>query len=1052
MATRFEARDFFPYSWQIIDGEKNVNDKILVWALDQDSKPNLLIIDNYRPYFYIEINRRMLGTNMNNASLWNLLPEVIGTWLMNRAKCSVKPAQIKKVRMYKLHYYSKNKTTFLKVSFTNVEEANRMAQFLQRGHVVDLGSLKLGFVNFKVHESNFSDFNLINRLMAEPYCKFKYSGWCKFKVAPIDERKRISEIPEWRVNCYDVLPESEIKVTPNPVVLSYDIETYTPDHKKYWPKSSIIQCPCYLLTIYVGRLGTPISEHKKQIIVLAEGTINDDFVERGVEVVNLRDESRMIQAFTDAIDKYDPDILTGFNIGNYDNPYLDNRRRLFRRLWQNCSRLKSWSVDMKNHDHTGERENKILLCPGRITVDVLAFVLKNKKLKNNSLSQVAKVFLKEDKRDVPYEEQFLAYRAWLNATKQLKRIKQDIRHIAQSHYRELVDLIKDEEIDYIHGISKLNQIARDLLSTHYEMNRSQLKIISEYLVALHLIYRVMDYGDQDAYLPYRLFEKLNIFPNIAAMAAVNYINPEEVYIRGESIRCHRMIYQMAKYIPSHEEREAMLAQGRRDQRPYVIDSRVPVKYHIAGGYVKDPIPGVHDVVATVDFKSLYPNEMITNNLCYTTLLPEGVPPKDVKYNNITVPVPEHNIEYSHNWVDPSVRIGVIPLLEITLINERNRIRGMQKQYEEGSLEWILLEAQQLAVKIACNAAYGFLGIGCNLDKDKSKSGKNKNVDDFGAKEYFSKLPLPEASMCITYCGRTHVQQIMETLREWYPDVVVVYGDTDSAMFHIPSIKENYFQSYVEVGKRLSATMPGTLELEMENVSKILLFKKKHYIKWYYARDQDRLNIDIHGPNHHDVGSERGIPKARRDRPNTIVDVHTTLSNFILKGEDPIVMYRWMIEYVMDLYNKDLSYFEIVKGYNAQADGSNKTIVKRMEKLGVIINHRDRFGYVVCKDDNETKVGETAYEIQYFLQSQNSDKPLEINYHYYLKGLVALDEMTNIMPKLPERFNSIEYQRNNRCNVINFCKNPFKLMTEMTLGGHDIADLLDLFEDIASEEA
>jgi DNA polymerase delta subunit 1 len=1054
MAEAYEPRDFFPYCWEIVESTDESHDKIRVWAFDTDSKPNLLVIDNYLPYFYIELSKSMLGSKKGNTQLWDQFPGILGTWLMNHSRCSVTPTKVELVKAFKLHYYSKNKSSFLKLMFNNISEAKTMSNFLKSNRYVSVGPISIGNMSFKVHEANFNDIDLINRLMAEPYCKFKYSGWCKFAVKPMEEKRKMSKITEWRVNCYRRLPFSDIKVSPNPVVLSYDIETYTPDYRKYMPKSTMVDCPVYLMTFYCGRVGSPRSEHRKQIVVLGEDTMNDEFIERGIEVVNLKNEKEIIKAYCDAINKFDPDIIIGYNICFYDNPYVEDRRQLFAAIWLNCSRLKNYAPEMKNHDYTGDRDNKTLLCPGRITVDVFSFVKKNKRLKQYKLSNVSKIYLKEDKRDVPYEEQFEAYKAWLKANERLNRLpnsKQGLKRISHSLYNEFVASIKDKEVDWIGGIHKLHEEAVRIIESQYEMKRSQLRACSEFLVALHLMYRVMDYGDQDSYLPWVLFQVLNIFPNIAAMAAVNYINPEDVYIRGESIRCLRMIYQTAKHIPTKREREELLAQGRHDDRPYIIDSRIPVKYHIAGGFVKDPIPGVHDKVATVDFKSLYPNEMITNNLCYTTLMPEGEAPKNVKYNTIKVPVPEHNIEYTHNWVDPSVRVGVIPLLEITLIAERNRIRKIQKEYKEGSLEWTLLEAQQLAVKIACNAAYGFLGVGCNLDKDKSKKGKNKNVEEYGAREYFSKLPLPEASMCITYCGRTHIQLIMDKLKEWYPDVIVVYGDTDSAMFHIPSITENLFKRYSEVGARLSAIMPGTLELEMENVSKILLFKKKHYIKLYYSDKEDRLNIDIHGPGYWNNGSERGIPKARRDRPNTVVEVHSTISDFILNGTDPITIYRWIIEYVLKLTTKSPSYFEIVKGYNSQAEGSNKNIVKRMAKLGVIINHMDRFGYIVCSVPGATKVGDMAYETDYFIKSQNTDNPLKINYHYYIKGLEGLDEMMTNVPELPERFHRIEYKRTNRCDPINFATNPFKMIASMVLGGEDIQCLLDLFDEMDERE-
>ena len=41
---------------------------------------------------------------------------------------------------------------------------------------------------------------------------------------------------------------------------------------------------------------------------------------------------------------------------------------------------------------------------------------------------------------------------------------------------------------------------------------------------------------------------------------------------------------------------------------------------IAGGYVHEVEPGVKNWVAVLDFKSMYPSIMISNNICSTTLI------------------------------------------------------------------------------------------------------------------------------------------------------------------------------------------------------------------------------------------------------------------------------------------------------------------------------------------------------------------------------------------------------------------------------------------------
>ena len=54
---------------------------------------------------------------------------------------------------------------------------------------------------------------------------------------------------------------------------------------------------------------------------------------------------------------------------------------------------------------------------------------------------------------------------------------------------------------------------------------------------------------------------------------------------------------------------------------------------IAGGYVREPIKGVHKWVSVLDYKSMYPTQIIEKNICFSTLHPSGTtvsPPIEVE--------------------------------------------------------------------------------------------------------------------------------------------------------------------------------------------------------------------------------------------------------------------------------------------------------------------------------------------------------------------------------------------------------------------------------------
>ena len=1056
----YENIDLFPISVDVIKSyENNLPDRILVWGLDTESRTNLAIIDSYRPSFYIELNRRMCSTE----AIWQRLHIIVKMWLEMKDPEN-RPIHVEHEFKYKFQYYQHQQTRFLRVYYTNIKCATKAVNMLKQPQYVKVGHYNLGQVGFTVHEGDFNEFNIALRMMADPRCNFTYSGWQVMRATPVLTDNRISKRAiEWRVDYQAIVPASTITISPNPVVMSYDIETNTPDYKKFMPKSELIECTCYQITFYVGRLGTPKSEHKRRIVVVADHTINKELEDKGAEIINLKDESNLIETYCNAIEEFDPDIITGFNILFYDNTYLEDRRKIWMTQWTNCSRLKDATVEMKNLDFSGVREKYLFVCPGRITVDVFTYAIKNLKLKYYSLSAVAYNKLNEKKKDVPYEEQFVAYNAWVSARDELENmmIRSQTRFIRMRiiieamypHYYKWITansdmLLAQNENLWIEGLSTLQSVAKTLIEQLQAKracyNVPDNDVVAKYIVAQHLLYRVMDYGDQDAYLPYHLFERLGIFLNVSLMGKVNNVNAEQIYTRGKQLCCLHMIYMTAK------------TEG------YVVDKRTPIKYHIGGGFVKDPIPGYYPKTATLDFGSLYPSIIRDKNLCYCTLLPEGEVPPGVDYETIAVPIPEHNVTYVFRWARRACRMGVLVILEERLIAERKAVREKQKQYSKDSLEWKLLEEEQNALKVACNSVYGFLGVGCNLDKDKNKQ---KNVVDFQAREYFSKMPLPEASNCITYCGRSYIQQVMTALEEMYPDIVIVYGDTDSVMFYIPSITDNYIDQYRKVCDNMNALMPEFLVLEMENVSDIVQYGKKNYVKFIVKNDGSPL-LD-HNGNQEVLA--KGVPKARRDRSKALIEIHDYATLAIHHRMNNIQLYRWIINHIMQLIKpgRDLENYEIIKSYNSAKDGGNKVIVSRMKAYGKEIQSGDRFGYLIADTrlrDNKGKVvrgskrpkkSDAAFELGVYRQLLKEGRAPPIDYFYYVDALVKpIDKVMNIVPRLPECYKVIRFARHlNACvekDFIFFVDKPVKMIATMVNKELNLDLLMKFFDDITIE--
>uniref|UniRef100_A0A0G4I0X9 DNA polymerase n=1 Tax=Chromera velia CCMP2878 TaxID=1169474 RepID=A0A0G4I0X9_9ALVE len=128
----------------------------------------------------------------------------------------------------------------------------------------------------------------------------------------------------------------------------------------------------------------------------------------GAAVFSYEDEAEMLSDFQKFLVHTDPDLLTGYNIINFDIPYLLTRCKAIRcssealvygRLRNVQARIRDTSFSSAAH---GTRESKDINTEGRVQFDVIVAVQREYKLRSYSLNAVSAHFLKEQKEDVHY--------------------------------------------------------------------------------------------------------------------------------------------------------------------------------------------------------------------------------------------------------------------------------------------------------------------------------------------------------------------------------------------------------------------------------------------------------------------------------------------------------------------------------------------------------------------------------------------------------------------------------------------------------------------------
>ncbi|MGD0495912.1 MAG: DNA polymerase domain-containing protein [Candidatus Bathyarchaeia archaeon] len=328
----------------------------------------------------------------------------------------------------------------------------------------------------------------------------------------------------------------------------------------------------------------------------------------------------------------------------------------------------------------------------------------------------------------------------------------------------------------------------------------------------------------------------------------------------------------------------------------LVPRRVEQPYRsYAGGLVLQPEPGLHENIAVLDFKSMYPNLMINYNLSPDTY----VSPKDPLPAGGAFEAPEVNHRFRRE--PPGFYKEVLSYL----IEVRDEIRPKMSKLKPGSVEYRVLDARQKAVKILTNASYGYAGW-------------------IGARWYVK--PVAEAAAA---WGRHTILTAIEMAKE--EKLKVVYGDTDSIFV------ENRPEKVEKLSREIKEKMG--LEVKPDEIYVRIFFTeaKKRYAG---LLPDGRLNI---------VGME----VVRGDWAAIAKKVQEKVLEIILKEQSPKKAADFVQQFICELRQKRVAYRDLIiwktltkpaKEYEVKA--SHVEAAKMLMAKGWELAVGDKIGFVV----------------------------------------------------------------------------------------------------------
>ena len=355
-------------------------------------------------------------------------------------------------------------------------------------------------------------------------------------------------------------------------------------------------------------------------------------------------EREMLERFAQTVIEDDPDIITGYNIGGYDFPLLDERAK--------ATGVGPLGLG-RDRSEPRDSADRLWRIHGRVVADAWWWVHRELRPKQESLQFVARTLLGDSKLDVD----------------------------------------------------------RRAIREEWEKDPN----------------RVMEYCEHDAELALRVLERLRIVDRGADMATVAHL-PLEEGLNGRTSQ-----YVDALLIPAADARQVGVPTTHRTQREAAIE----------GGYVHSIRPGIYGWVTVLDFKSMYPSIIISRNICFTTLSPEGttISPSGARF------------------VAPEVRRGIIPEILKGLLADRDRFRSLGRNAATPELRQYY-DGLQNAVKVLMNSFYGVLASSFYRFTDKA------------------------IGSAITAFAREAITSIISALE--HEGHEVVYSDTDSVFVRSPT--------------------------------------------------------------------------------------------------------------------------------------------------------------------------------------------------------------------------------------------------------------------------
>ena len=757
------------------------------------------------------------------------------------------------------------------------------------------------------------------------------------------------------------------------------------------------------------------------------------------EIQVCESEYDMLLEWTRVIQREDPDIIIGYNIFGFDYNFMFHRAlendcgeeflKLSRNKDQMCGQYDQKTNKLSIEESTiviasGEHNLHFIKIPGRLQIDMYNYLRRDYSMSSYKLDYVSGYFIGDGVKGIQHGAanesgdgdvtivqtgnvmgldvgSYINFEETSNSTElykggeKFKIIRLDVeKKTFEISGKEMPNM--EKKVRW--GLAKDDVSPQDIFRMTNE-GPAQRAIIAKYCI-------------QDCNLVHHLMRKIDVLTGFVEMANICSVPMSFLVFRGQGIKLTSFIAKKCR------EKNTLIPVLERKLGNESYDGAIvlPPKCNL---YLDNP-------VACVDYSSLYPSSMISENLSHDSKVwtkeydLTGVMVKstgernekgDYVYDNLAgydyVDVEYDTYVWKKNERGKAIKTvsgkkvcrfaqpllnagdsgdlgekGIMPSILEELLAARSATRKLASKQTDDFMKNVL-DKRQLGYKVTANSLYGQCGAKTSSFYEIDVAASTTAT---GRKLLLYAKRVVEETYGDTEC-ETGCHGVIKTRAEY------VYGDTDSVFFTFnlaekdgtPIRGKRALEITIElaqqVGELASSFLKAPHSLVYEkSIMPFCLLRKKGYVGIYYETNANK-------------GSRKsmGIVLKRRDNAPIVKDIYGGIIDILMKEQNTERAISFLKNYLQDLIDEKIPLEKLIitkslnSNYKNPQQIAQKVLADRMGQRdpGNKPSVGDRVPYVYIHNPDKKALQGDRIEHPVYMK-QNGIKP---NYAFYITNQI-----------------------------------------------------------------